>query len=188
YAFFPFPPLTVPQIVALVESAFLLRFQILAALTLAIGLPVGRFMAPSIFAGLFDAIAFWSVMFIVWAACQLAWTVMITSRLALACGGARFRSLHHFKPREDLSAIYVALFGALAAPCVVLIWFGTGLRAVPKAAATTLGVLLAFATLWLTAAIHFHIEPSPARTACAVFPGFQFLRRLNRGGAPRSRP
>jgi hypothetical protein len=72
------------------EYAYLMRFQILEALLLAVALPVGYYTVPSFFTGLFDGRGFWSYSFIVWGAFQLAWTIMVTCRLVLVYGPDRF--------------------------------------------------------------------------------------------------
>jgi hypothetical protein len=79
--YFPFSSFGWATFLVWLELAYLLRFQLIAALLLAIILPVCYFAVPSIFVGLFDAQRFWSFTFVVWAAFQLAWSVMIACRL-----------------------------------------------------------------------------------------------------------
>src|SRR5262249_51534036 len=140
YKVFPFSRLTSDRLIALVEAAYLLRFQIASALILAIGLPTLRFTAGSLFAGVFDAVAFWSVMFIVWAACLVAMTVMITSRLVFAYGPDRFPGMETFRAPADDSVWVTAVVGALAAPVTVMTFFGTSVEPVRKSIAVAAGL------------------------------------------------
>jgi hypothetical protein len=173
YKVFPFDRLTLERVIALVEAAYLLRFQIAAALILAIAFPGLRFAAGSLFAGVFDAIAFWSVMFIVWAAFVVALTVMITSRLVLHYGPDRFPVLQPFRTSANDSVWITVMFGALAAPVTVMTWFGTSVEPVWKSIAVVAGAGLAVATVWLTKLMHVRIESGAERAADAVFPGVQ---------------
>jgi hypothetical protein len=83
-------PYSTDTVLAWIEYGFLLRFQITAALILFFALPLAYHLIPGLFVGAFDARGFVSFLFIVWAAFQLAWTVMVTSRLVLVYGPDRF--------------------------------------------------------------------------------------------------
>jgi len=60
-----------------IKYAYLLRFQVAAALVMAVGLPVAYYLVPSVFVGLFDAMGFTSFLFVVWAAFQGARTITV---------------------------------------------------------------------------------------------------------------
>jgi len=168
YRVFPFSRLSSDRLIALVEAAYLLRFQIVSALILAVGLPALRFTAGSLFAGVFDAGAFWSVMFIVWAACLVAMTVMITSRLVFAYGPDRFPGMEAFRAPANDSVWLTVLFGALAAPVTVMTFFGTSVEPVRKGIAVAAGLGLAVGTLWLTRLMRVHIESRVGGTASPI--------------------
>jgi hypothetical protein len=91
--YFPFGPLTWEGFLVWVEFGYLIRFQLISALLLAVVLPACYFLFPSIFIGLFDALGFRSFVLVVAASLQSAWTVMITSRLVLVYGPDRFPSI-----------------------------------------------------------------------------------------------
>jgi len=92
-SYFPFGPFTWERFLVWIEFAYLIRFQLIGALLLAVVLPASYFLFPTIFIGLFDALGFRSFVFVVAASLQLAWTVIITSRLVLVYGPDRFPSI-----------------------------------------------------------------------------------------------
>ena len=179
-----------------IEFAYLIRFQIIASLILAIALPAGYYLAPSIFVGLFDARDVISLSLVVWMAVQLAWTIMITWRLILAYGPDRFSGIQRLRPAQvearpfaiqgvplpvagDNSGWYLVLFGLLAAPSVVMAYRGTELGWFPKLLAIAAGVVVAFIQLFLAARLHYHVEASDANSSFAaakVFPSFGILK------------
>src|SRR5262249_50792203 len=112
------PPSLVTRTLALIEYAYLLRFQIIAGGILLAALPLGYRLVPSVFTGLFDATGWPSLVFVVWAAFQLAWTVMITTRLVLRYAPDRFERAREIK-LHHVGAIVLVLFGMLAVPSVV---------------------------------------------------------------------
>ena len=127
-----------------IEFSYLIRFQVLTALFLAVVVPAGYFLAPSIFIGLFDARGLRSFILVVWMAVQLAWTVMISVRMVLVYGPERFAGIRDLgvpcqKPERaaetiqrragDVGYLDMTLFGLLAVPCIALLftargWFG----------------------------------------------------------------
>src|SRR5579862_9226440 len=119
-----FWPYTLEEILNGIEYIYLLRFELLAGGILAIGLPVTYWVLPSFAVGLFDGRGFHSFMFTVWAAFQLAWTIMITARLVLVYGPDRFGRA---KPVALKRAGFrsVASFGLLALPIVVVLFEGS---------------------------------------------------------------
>jgi hypothetical protein len=163
-----------------IEYAYLLRFQILAAAILSLALPLAYHFVPSVFVGLFDARGFSSFLFVAWAAFQLAWTIMVTSRLVLVYGPDRFMRATSVQPKR-VGAGTVAGFGLLALPVVVVLFMGT---AEPSAAwkvlAAIIGLLLAIGVLVLTASLHFAIEDPKGHSAEAIFPSFGFLSKATR--------
>jgi hypothetical protein len=163
-----------------IEYGYLARFQLLAALLLALALPLAYHFVPSVFIGLFDGRGFFSFLFIVWAAFQMAWTIMVTFRLVLVYGPDRFMrasSIHAGRVGTGT----VALFGLLALPVVTVLFLGTSEPpGVWKALAAFLGLLLAIAVLALTASLHFAIEDPAGHSAEAVFPSFGFLGKTTR--------
>ena len=169
-------PYSFQTVLEWIEYGYLLRFQILAAVILALALPLAYPLVPSLFVGAFDARGFTSFLFIVWAAFQLAWTVMITSRLFLVYGPDRFAR----PPLQvgRVTAPTVAAFGLLAVPLVVVLFIGS---AKPygawKALAALLGLLLAIGVLALTAFLHFAIEDPQGHGAESIFPSFGFLQK-----------
>ena len=153
-----------------IEYAYLMRFQIIAAGILAVGLPVAYWAVPSIFEGLFDARGFRSFSLIAWAAFQLAWTIMITCRLVLAYGPSRFGRAEPIAMTSP-GLQKVSLFGLLAVPLIATLWRGTARpELMGKVIGTALGALLALFVLMLTATLHYAIEEEPGTTANAVFP------------------
>jgi hypothetical protein len=160
-----------------IQYLYLLRFQIFAGALLALVLPAGYWLFPSIFVGLFDARAFWSLVFVAWAAVQLAWCVMVTSRLVLIYGPERFEIGDLIILRTVRVGIVVA-FAALAIPVLALAWFGSlDMSPSEKFGAILIGVALAAAQLFLTALMHFSSEAPGGHTAARVFPSFGFLAR-----------
>lgn len=172
--------------------AYLLRFQILSGLVLAFGLPLGYFLAPSIFLGLFDAIAPFSFFLMCFAALLLAMIVMITTRLTLAYGPERFPDLAKTKAWTRSSWRPTCLFALLAIPVIVLTSIGTqsplGADAPKFSPWEKLGEILlaAVATyffLFITAEVHSFLEdPDGSSTACFLYPPFRVIHP--RGGTP----
>jgi len=171
------------SILARVEYAYLIRFQAVAGLLLVAGLPLAYHFIPSIFVGLFDARGFWSFCFVVWAAFQLAWTVMVACRLVVVYGPERFPRMRPgvldtqtSAPANIVGVGTVIWFGLLALPVVIVLFIGTAQLSVTlKAMAVAVGLLLAVLVLFLTASLHFAIE-DPGGRANEVFPSFGFLR------------
>ncbi|HTP67968.1 MAG TPA: patatin-like phospholipase family protein [Dongiaceae bacterium] len=170
-----------------IEYAYLMRFQLVSAAILAAAFPAGYRVAPNFFSGLFDGIGFPSFVFIVWAAFQLAWTIMVTVRLVFVYGPDRFGRV---KMNEEPAAtsgkssgprsvgpVTVAAFGTLALPLVTVLYVGTaGISGGVKFAAIVLGLGLAVAILFLTALLHFMIEEDSRCSAEMIFPSFGFLK------------
>jgi len=172
-----FWPYSLESVLLWIEYAYLMRFQILAGLVLFVGLPLGYYVIPSLFIGLFDGRGFWSFLFIVWAAFQLAWTIMVACRLVLVYAPDRF-------VRAKTSAVQpvgtraVTAFGLLALPVVVVLFVGTQNPGTAyKTMAALLGLAVAVCVLALTASLHFAIEDEGGRSAESVFPSFGFLKR-----------
>jgi hypothetical protein len=188
--FFPMQPFSVRQLLLWFPVLYLLRFQIVAGLLLSVVLPVLYFEAPSIFIGIFDALGFISFIFVVWAALQLAWTVMITSRMIFVYGPDRYDALGELDraqnaeaassgtPRDDrLSWTAVGCFGVLALPSIVMTISDTpSIHWWEKIIGTVLGVGLSVLVLWLTAKLHVWIEQEPGRTASQLYPHFGLLK------------
>jgi hypothetical protein len=173
-AHLPFRP-NLDDVLGWIEYAYLMRFQILAATILAVGLPLGYSVIPSLFEGLFDGRGFRSLAFTVWAAFQLAWTIMATCRLVLVYGPDRFGRAQRIQVQPVRSRI-VASFGLLAVPLVATVCWGTEqLGWISKTAAVVVGLAAALFVLAMTAALHFAIEGERGSTANAVFPSFGFL-------------
>lgn len=176
-------PYSTDTVLTWIEYGFLLRFQITAALILFLALPLAYHLIPSLFVGVFDAQGFVSFVFIVWAAFQLAWTVMVTSRLVLVYGPERFARAT-FKP-ERVTPKVVSAFGLLAVPVIVTLFIGSdNPHSTGKTIAALLGLLLAIGVLILTASLHFAIEDPQGHTAETIFPSFGFLQKK---ATPRSR-
>lgn len=171
-----------------IEYAYLIRFQAIAGLILLAGLPLAYRYIPTIFVGLFDARGFWSFCFIVWAAFQLAWTVMVTCRLVVVYGPERFPRMGPSvaNPQARVAATTVGAgtvsrFGLLAVPVIVVLFIGTAqLSVVLKFVAMAIGLTLAVCVLFLTASLHFAIE-DPGGSANQVFPSFGFLKARPEG-------
>src|SRR5262249_21715737 len=156
---------------------YLTRFQLIAGALLSIILPICCFLFPSMFFGLFDALGFWSFVCVTWGAVQLAWTVIITWRLVTVYGPDRFPGITGMKGRDDLPWSTWGLFALPALPCILVTGFGTHqLSSARIVLGIVVGILLATAVLWITARIHFFIEPESGRSALTVFPGLGFLR------------
>jgi len=169
-----------------IEYAYLMRFQLLGAGILAAVLPTFYRVVPSIFTGLFDGRGFWSFAFIVWAAFQLAWTVMVTMRLVLVYGPDRFARTRMSSGRmaptgpQPVGVGTVVAFGMLAVPLVIVLSFGSEFQqyryaAAMKLLATVLGLGAAIGMLALTARLHFAIEEDTRHSAELVFPSFGLL-------------
>jgi hypothetical protein len=171
-------PYSADQVLLWIEYGFLLRFQISMAVLLAVALPLAYRMIPSLFVGLFDASGFISFVFIVWAAFQLAWTIMVTIRIVLVYGPDRFARAS-WKP-GCVSTGMVALYGLLAVPPISILLFGSDHpRGFGKLAATLIGLLLAILVLFLTASLHFAIEDPEGGSAQFIFPSFGFLQKTS---------
>lgn len=176
-------PYSTDTVLTWIKYGFLLRFQIFAGLILVLALPLAYHLIPSLFVGAFDARGFVSFLFIVWAAFQLAWTVMVTSRLVLVYGPDRFARATFQTGR--VTAKVVAAFGLLAVPVVVVLFIGSDRPyGAGKVVAALLGLLLAVGVLALTASLHFAIEDPQGHTAETIFPSFGFLQKK---ATPKSR-
>src|SRR5260370_19667956 len=173
-SYFPFGPFTWERFLVWIEFAYLIRFQLIGALLLAVVLPASYFPVPTIFIGLFDALGFRSFVFVVAASLQFAWTVMITSRLVLVYGPDRFPSIRTLRARPSLPWTTAMLFLGLAAPCIVMTCCGTmTLVWWQKLAGIVVAVSIAVAILWLTAKLHFYIEPVTGTSDRSLYPSFQ---------------
>jgi hypothetical protein len=169
-------PYSSDTVLAWIEYGFLLRFQITSAFLLVLALPIAFHVIPSLFVGAFDARGFVSFLFIVWAAFQLAWTIMVTSRLVVVYGPDRFARAT-FQPSR-VTAKTVAAFGLLAVPVVVLLFIGSDRPGGEgKVVAASLGLLLGIGVLFLTASLHFAIEDPQGHSAESIFPSFGFLQK-----------
>jgi hypothetical protein len=173
-----FWPYTLAEISNGIEYGYLLRFPIIAGALLAVVLPAAFCSVPSIFVGLFDGRGFWSFTLIVWAAFQLAWTIMINARLVLVYAPERFERATPIV-LSGAGAPSVSLYGLLAAPVVVTLFYGTATPGTGgKILATTLGLGFALGVLFLTAKLYFSLERvTGARTAIRVFPWFGLFRQ-----------
>jgi len=172
---FPYPA---DSVLLWIEYAYLLRFQIFLAGVLALALPLAYRFLPSLFGGVFDARGSASFVFVVWAAFQLAWTILVASRLVFVYGPNRFVRATSIAPKRVGSGL-VAVFGLLALPVVVILFLGTSASALSfpgKVLATILGLLLAIGVLALTASLHFAIE-DPSHSAELIFPSFGILSK-----------
>ncbi len=163
-----------------VEFGYLIRFQVIGGALLAILLPAGYFAAPSIFAGIFDAQSFLSFVFVVYVAQQLALIVMITSRLALVYGPVRFGAIETLPAAEEVTWGMTGMFSLLAWPVIEMTCCGTEIPGWEKAIGIVAATALSLGGLWLIAKLHFYIEASPGYTARMIFPGFPFLRTVQR--------
>lgn len=175
-------PYSADSVMLWLEYAYLLRFQILVGALLALALPLAYKFVPSLFVGVFDARGFSSFLFVVWAAFQLSWTIMVTSRLIFVYGPDRFGRATSIQPKSVGTGL-VAAFGLLALPVLLTLFRGTADATVPfewKILATILGLLLAIAVLALTASLHFAIEDPAGHSAEAIFPSFGFLSKATR--------
>src|SRR5262249_39172214 len=134
----------------------------------------------SVFTGLFDAAGWWSLVLIVWAAFQLAWTVMVTSRLVLRYAHERFDRAREID-LQHVGLRILVLFGLLAVPCVVCAWMGSlDLPATGKIFGIVVGLLFSLVMLIATGALHFLLEQPDGKTAETLFPSFGFLQKLRR--------
>ena len=159
-----------------IEYAYLLRFQVTAAAILALALPLAYHFVPSLFVGAFDGLDRVSFGVVVWAAFQLAWTIMVTSRLVFVYGPDRFVRAASIHPKP-VGAGLVSAFGFLAVPSVVILFIGTAeLSAAERVLAAIAGLVLAIGVLILTASLHFSIE-DPGNSADLIYPSFGFLTK-----------
>ena len=182
-AYFPFSMTAVLQFI---EYVYLLRFQIVFGVLLAIGLPALYWIVPSIFVGLFDARGFVSLMFVAWATFQFAWTIMVTSRLVLVYGPERFTTAGTTN-LHTVGVGIVTLFGVLATPFLAVTWLATtDLDSWSKLGALLLGLAAALVGLFISAWAHFYIEDDSGHSANKIFPAFGRLRQ--QGGGQRSAP
>ena len=171
---FPFKPLTWDRLLTWIEFAYLIRFQLIALVLLALALPAGYFLAPSFFIGLFDEQGFRSFIFAAWAAFEFAFTVMLTSRMVLAYGPQRFTDLRGLPSPAELSWQTTGMFAALALPCIVMMSYGTRLALWTEIAGIPIALAMAILVLWLAAKLH-RFTPDPHKTAAALYP-FSFVR------------
>ncbi len=170
-------PYPLQSVVLWIEYGYLLRFQIIAALLLVLALPLAYAFVPSLFVGLFDGRGFRSFLFVVWAAFQLAWSIMVTCRLVLVYGPDRFVRATSIQPRL-VGTRMVAGYGLLAVPLVAVLFIGSAKPSAPlKILAAFLGLLFAVGVLALTASLHFAIEDPAGHSAETIFPSFGFLER-----------
>jgi Patatin-like phospholipase len=204
-----FWPYSKDQVLRGIEYGYLLRFQGMSALILALGLPAAYVFIPTLFRGLFDGRGFWSFAFIVWAAFQLAWSIMVTFRLVLVYGPDRFDLTRPWsdnspkseqcadrdgKPTElrgevprakPVGSGTVLGFALLAVPLIGFLFYGT---ASPewywKVLAALLGFAAAFGVLVMTAHLQFFVEEPDGSTSESVFPVFGSLTR--RGPSDRT--
>lgn len=164
------------RVLTWIQYFYLMRFQLLAGVLLLLVMPAGYWLVPTIFVGLFDARAFWSLVFVSWAAVQLAWSVMVTARLVLIYGPERFGLSQIVHLRIVRTRVIIA-FAALAIPVLAVACSASlDMSPVEKAGAIVVGIVLAIAQLFLTAAFHFASEAPDGHTAAQVFPSFGFLR------------
>jgi len=176
-------PYSADTVLTWIEYGFLLRFQITAALILFLALPLAYLLIPSLFVGVFDAQGFVSFVFIVWAAFQLAWTVMVSTRLVLVYGPDRFARATFQPGRANAKVVFA--FGLLAVPLIVTLFIGSdNPHGAGKTVAALLGLFLAIGVLILTASLHFAIEDPQGHSAETIFPSFGFLQKE---ATPRSR-
>lgn len=173
---------------ALVEFAYLIRFQLAAAFLLAVLLPAGYFLAPSIFIGLFDALGFWSLIFATAAALHMAWCVMITIRLVYVYGRERFGGIDPLPAAAYLNWPVTVAYALLSVPCLTLLFRGTTLhRWLFKPVAILIGIVIAVYVLWLMARLHDWLEPDSGDAVCKMFP-FGFLRTRRAASAAAAAP
>jgi hypothetical protein len=176
FAYFPFGPFTWDRLLVWIEFAYLIRFQVIGAILLVVVLPAGYFAAPSVFTGIFDALGPKSFTFVVWATLQLAWTIMITSRLVIVYGPSRFHGVKTIVGAAEFQWSSAALFACLAAPCILMTCCGTFLPAWQMVVAILFGVLIAVAFLWLTAELHRYLEGPVGKTAFTIYPQFRAIQ------------
>src|SRR5260370_774915 len=99
---------------------------------------------------------------------------MIRSRLVLVYGPDRFPSIRTLRARPSLPWTTAALFLGLAAPCIVMTCCGTmTLVWWQKLAGIVVAASIAVAILWLTAKLHFYIEPGTGTSGRSLYPSFQ---------------
>jgi Patatin-like phospholipase len=192
FHYFPFGKLSWDAVLSWIEFVYLIRFQVMALVLLTLVLPAGFFAAPSMFIGLFDALSFNSFVFVAWAAFQLAFTTMFTSRLVLVYGPERFPGISRLRKKYSLSWPTVGAFACLSAPCLVMMCcgtdftrFGTVLSPLLKIAGILIALALAILVLWATAKLHRRTD-DPDNTAAALYP-FAFAK-TSQSVRPRPRP
>ena len=159
--------------------AYLLRFPILNGLLLAAVLPAGYFYAPSIFYGLFDAIAPFSFFLICFASLLLSLIIMITARITLAYAPDRFPDLSGARPWLQTSWRPTILFSLLAVPMVAMTWVGSASDGFPawwKPVDVVLAMASAVLFLYLTAQLHAWLEDTGGTTVCFVYPPFPGIK------------
>jgi hypothetical protein len=167
------------RILLALEYVYLMRFPLLAAAILALGLPYGFLFARAMFVGLFDAGGFWAFAFMVLMEFLVAWTIMVTIRLMLVYGASRFESLVGLGAREpgNLKWWHVVLFSLLALPTVVFTWIGSvGMETGTKIGGTALGLAGSLLILLGAAFFHFRIEHGGGKTAAMVLPAFRMMK------------
>ena len=162
------------------EYIYLMRFPLMAAAFLALGLPAGYRYAPAMFTGLFDAGQFWAFAFVVWMEFMLTWSIMVTIRLILTYGRDRFSSLMALNAQKPgaLKWRQVFGFGLIALPALACTWAGSeSIGPMGKLGATLLGLLGSLIVLLVAAISHFKIEHGGGATASLVLPAFGFAGR-----------
>ena len=183
-------PFSVRQLLLCLPALYLLRFQIVVGLLLSVVLPVLYFEAPSIFIGIFDALGFISFIFVVWAALQLAWTVMITSRMIFVYGPDRYDVLGELVQTKNAEAASSGTIGRRSPVldsrrlfrCVSFAFNRhddlrhSQYSLVEKIIGTVLGVLLSVLVLWLTAKLHVWIEQGPGPHRQPTLPSLRFAQ------------
>jgi hypothetical protein len=168
------------------EFAYFVRFQLTGAALIALILPAGYFLVPSIFIGLFDAQSPLSFGFVVYAALQLAFTIMITYRLTRVYGPERFERMGELPPMRLPTWKNTGLFALLAAPPVAVLSYDTAILWWEKLAGIAAAFLLSLGVLWLTARLHVYIEGEGGQTARYLYPPFGFMKYIPSSG--RSEP
>ena len=162
------------------EFAYLMRFPLIAAAILVLGLPIGYLRAPAMFTGLFDAGGFWSLAFVVWMEFMLAWSIMVTTRLILTYGPDRFDSLRALGARKpgQLRWRRVVWFGVPALPALLCTWSGSqNIAAFGKLGASLLGLSGSLLVLFAAAFAHFRIERGAGITSQLVLPSFGLAKK-----------
>jgi len=162
------------------EFVYFMRFPLIAAAILVMGLPIGYLREPAMFTGLFDARGFWTFAFVVWMEFMLTWSIMVTTRLILTYGPDRFDSLRALgaKGPDQLKWRRVMSFGLMALPTLACTWIGSQSIEVPaKLGATVLGLLGSLLILFAAAFAHFRIERGAGLTSQLVLPSFGLAKK-----------